>query len=58
METKQKKQYLAPLMEETELSTMSLLALSGAEQTDMGVFPGFEKDAGNALANPFRGFGF
>ena len=55
---KQKKYYIAPLMEETKLSTMSLLALSGAEQTDMGVFPNSEQNAGNALANPFRSFGF
>jgi len=61
METKQKKHYLSPRMEETLLAPASLLALSGGEQTEMGVFPGMEKDAGNALANPFnpfRGFGF
>ena len=56
-----KKQYIAPQMEEIALSTLTLLALSGGEQMDMGVFPGSEKDGSNALANPFnpfRGWGF
>ena len=48
----EKKYYVAPQMEETELSTVKMLALSG--DTEMGVFPGKEKDAGGALANPFR----
>ena len=56
-----KKQYTAPQMEEIALSTLTLLALSGGEQVDMGVFPESEKDGGSALSNPFnpfRGWGF
>lgn len=40
------------------MSPVALLALSGGEQTEAGVFTDKEKDAGNALANPFRGRGF
>jgi len=45
-------------MEETMLSMETMLALSGGEQTNMGVNTGFEKDASNALANPYRRRGF
>ena len=45
----EKKYYVAPQMEETELSTVNMLALS-----QMGVFGDKEQDASGALANPFR----
>ena len=54
----EKKQYITPQIEAVQLNVTTMLALSGGEQTDMGVFPGSEKDAGNALANPFRDWGF
>ena len=38
------------------MNTITLLALSGGEQTDMDVFTNKEKDAGNALANPYNFF--
>ena len=47
----EKKYYVAPRMEETELSTVNMLALSGDHAS---VFPGIEKDANESLANPFR----
>ena len=45
-----KKQYIAPQMELETLDTVELIAAS------VQVFPGTEKDAKDALANPFRGF--
>ncbi|MBR3021156.1 MAG: hypothetical protein IKH59_02175 [Bacteroidaceae bacterium] len=53
-----KRKYTTPQMEEMQMRAVSLLAMSGAEQTDMGVFPSKEEDASNALANPFRRRGF
>ena len=53
-----KKKYTVPQTEEIQMNTITLLALSGGEQTEVGVFTDKEKDAGNALANPFRGRGF
>lgn len=53
-----KRKYTAPRMEEMQMNAVNILAMSGAEQMDMGVFPSKEEDASNALANPFRWRGF
>ncbi len=53
-----KKRYTVPQIEEIQINTITLLTLSGGEQTEVGVFTDKEKDASNALANPFRGRGF
>lgn len=56
--TMKKRKYTTPRMEEMQMRAINMLAMSGAEQTDMGVFPSKEEDASNALANPFRRRGF
>ena len=56
--TMEKKAYIVPMMEEINVRTAGILAMSDK----VGVFPNADpQDAGGALANPSRGwdpFGF
>ncbi len=53
-----KKQYISPHIEETVFSATDMLALSGGEQTEFGIYDGSKEDAGHALSTPFRDWGF
>ena len=56
MGTKEKKEYIAPHVDEIILHSAGMIALSGKS---VGVFPGADPlDASGAFANPFRGWGF
>lgn len=56
METKEKKVYVAPHIDEMRFHPAGMIALSGKS---VGVFPDAEpQDASGAFANPYRGWGF